>query len=95
MCRSIEIGHPHASEPECGNVELAAKAPVGQVFSSHWVELKMDSHSPCINTTSARSTPMTYVSGRNKRQYVVVTAGGGHQFGVGDYVSAFALTESR
>gem|GEM_PF-3455013 len=55
----------------------------------------MDSHSPCINTTSARSTPMTYVSGRNKRQYVVVTAGGGHQFGVGDYVSAFALTESR
>ena len=42
----------------------------------------------------ARSTPMTYVSGRNKRQYVVVTAGGGDEWGVGDYVLAFALPES-
>jgi quinoprotein glucose dehydrogenase len=39
----------------------------------------------------ARMTPMTYVSGRDGRQYVVVTAGGGKEFGVGDYVMAFAL----
>jgi quinoprotein glucose dehydrogenase len=42
----------------------------------------------------ARSTPMTYVSERNNRQYVVVTAGGGDVFGVGDYVMAFALPGS-
>lgn len=39
----------------------------------------------------ARSTPMTYVSAGNGRQYVVITAGGGDEFGVGDYVMAFAL----
>jgi quinoprotein glucose dehydrogenase len=39
----------------------------------------------------ARMTPMTYVSGRDGRQYVVVTAGGGKEFGAGDYVMAFAL----
>jgi glucose dehydrogenase len=39
----------------------------------------------------ARMTPMTYVSGRDGRQYVVITAGGGKEFGVGDYVMAFAL----
>jgi quinoprotein glucose dehydrogenase len=39
----------------------------------------------------ARMTPMTYVSARNKRQYVVITAGGGDEFGIGDYVLAYAL----
>ncbi|HWG33245.1 MAG TPA: pyrroloquinoline quinone-dependent dehydrogenase [Gemmatimonadaceae bacterium] len=39
----------------------------------------------------ARMTPMTYVSGRDGRQYMVITAGGGKEFGVGDYVMAFAL----
>ena len=39
----------------------------------------------------ARMTPMTYVSGRDGRQYVVITAGGGKEFGAGDYVMAFAL----
>lgn len=37
----------------------------------------------------ARMTPMTYVAGG--RQYVVVTAGGGKEFGTGDYVIAYAL----
>lgn len=36
---------------------------------------------------------MTYVSPRDGRQYVVVTAGGGKGFGQGDYVIAFALPE--
>lgn len=39
----------------------------------------------------ARMTPMTYVSARDGRQYLVVTAGGGKEFGPGDYVMAFAL----
>ena len=43
----------------------------------------------------ARMTPMTYVSGRDGRQYVVVTAGGGKEFGAGDYVMAFALPVER
>ena len=34
---------------------------------------------------------MTYVSGRDNRQYVVVAAGGGDQFGQGDYVMAFTI----
>lgn len=42
----------------------------------------------------ARMTPMTYVSARDGRQYVVVTAGGGKEFGAGDYVIAFALPAS-
>ena len=41
----------------------------------------------------ARMTPMTYVS--NGRQYMVVTAGGGKEFGPGDYVIAFALPTSH
>lgn len=43
----------------------------------------------------AQATPMTYVSRRNGRQYVVI-ASGGHQFmqtRIGDYVIAFALPE--
>jgi quinoprotein glucose dehydrogenase len=43
----------------------------------------------------ARMTPMTYVSGRDGRQYVVITAGGGKEFGAGDYVMAFALPAAR
>ncbi|MEO6877944.1 MAG: PQQ-binding-like beta-propeller repeat protein, partial [Gemmatimonadaceae bacterium] len=43
----------------------------------------------------ARMTPMTYVSGRDGRQYVVVTAGGGKEFGSGDYVMAYALPATR
>ncbi|HEY8310464.1 MAG TPA: hypothetical protein VIG47_07905, partial [Gemmatimonadaceae bacterium] len=39
----------------------------------------------------ARMTPMTYVSARDGRQYLVVTAGGGKEFAAGDYVMAFAL----
>jgi quinoprotein glucose dehydrogenase len=42
----------------------------------------------------ARSTPMTYVSAGNNRQYVVISAGGGDEFGIGDYVMAFALPTS-
>jgi glucose dehydrogenase len=37
----------------------------------------------------ARATPMTYSIGG--RQYVVICAGGGDQWGRGDYVIAFAL----
>src|SRR4030095_4853050 len=47
--------------------------------------------------TSARSTPMTYLS-RNGRQYVVISAGGhGVQIGppLGDYVVAFALPDTE
>ncbi|MDQ2891461.1 MAG: PQQ-binding-like beta-propeller repeat protein, partial [Gemmatimonadota bacterium] len=43
----------------------------------------------------ARMTPMTYVSARDGRQYMVVTAGGGKEFGAGDYVIAFALPASH
>ncbi len=43
----------------------------------------------------ARMTPMTYVSARDGRQYMVVTAGGGKEFGRGDYVIAFALPTSH
>ncbi len=38
----------------------------------------------------ARATPMTYVAA-DGRQYVVILAGGGKEFGTGDYVLAFAL----
>ncbi len=41
--------------------------------------------------SGARMTPMTYISARDGRQYMVVTAGGGKEFGAGDYVMAFAL----
>jgi quinoprotein glucose dehydrogenase len=39
----------------------------------------------------ARATPMTYATG--DRQYVVISAGGGDDFGAGDWVMAFALPE--
>jgi quinoprotein glucose dehydrogenase len=42
----------------------------------------------------ARSTPMTYLSAKSGKQYVVVSAGGGDEFGRGDYVTAFALPDS-
>ncbi|MDQ6829466.1 MAG: pyrroloquinoline quinone-dependent dehydrogenase [Gemmatimonadota bacterium] len=38
-----------------------------------------------------RATPMTYVTSAGGRQYVVISAGGGKEFGDGDYVMAFAL----
>ena len=41
--------------------------------------------------SGARMTPMTYISARDGRQYMVVTAGGRKEFGAGDYVMAFAL----
>jgi quinate dehydrogenase (quinone) len=44
----------------------------------------------------AGGTPMTYVSPKTGRQYVVVTAGGASQWGPkGDYVVAFALPKGK
>jgi quinoprotein glucose dehydrogenase len=39
----------------------------------------------------ARATPMTYQAGG--RQFVVIAAGGGDEWGRGDYLVAFALPE--
>jgi len=41
----------------------------------------------------ARATPMTFQLGADGRQYLVIAAGGGDEFGAGDYVMAFALGE--
>jgi quinoprotein glucose dehydrogenase len=43
-------------------------------------------------TAGARSTPMTYELGG--RQYVVISVGGGEEFGLGDALVAFALPET-
>lgn len=42
-----------------------------------------------------RATPMTYKVGPNGQQYVVVSVGGGDDWGKGDYVVAFALDSAR
>ena len=43
----------------------------------------------------ARATPMTYQVTPNGRQFVVVSVGGGEDWGSGDYVVAFALPAKR
>jgi quinoprotein glucose dehydrogenase len=40
-----------------------------------------------------RATPMTYQIGG--RQYVVIAAGGGEEFGNGDHLIAYALPDAR
>ena len=41
------------------------------------------------------ATPMTYVSPKTGKQYIVVSVGGAaHSSEVGDYVMAFALNQS-
>lgn len=40
---------------------------------------------------AARATPMTYQVARGGKQFVVVAAGGGENWGTGDYIVAFAL----
>jgi quinoprotein glucose dehydrogenase len=40
-----------------------------------------------------RATPMTYQVSRAGKQYVVIAAGGGEEFGNGDYLIAFALPD--
>lgn len=43
----------------------------------------------------ARATPMTYQVTPNGKQFVVVSVGGGDEWGPGDYVVAFALPAKR
>ncbi len=43
----------------------------------------------------ARATPMTYQVTPNGKQFVVVSVGGGDEWGSGDYVVAFALPAKR
>lgn len=43
----------------------------------------------------ARATPMTYQVGERGRQFVVVSVGGGDEWGPGDFVVAFALPTKR
>ncbi|MDQ6634980.1 MAG: pyrroloquinoline quinone-dependent dehydrogenase [Gemmatimonadota bacterium] len=40
-----------------------------------------------------RATPMTYQVGRAGKQYIVIAAGGGEEFGNGDHIIAFALPD--
>jgi quinoprotein glucose dehydrogenase len=40
-----------------------------------------------------RATPMTYQVQRDGKQYLVIAAGGGEEFGSGDYLIAFALPD--
>ena len=47
--------------------------------------------------TAGLATPMTYVSGKSGRQFVVISAGGSGllQSPTGDYVLAFALPKKK
>jgi len=85
---SINLGGPIAT---AGGVVFVA-ATLDRAIRAYDVETGTELWRADL-PAGARATPMTFQLGPNGRQYVVIAAGGGDQFGKGDYLVAFALPE--
>lgn len=85
------LGSPNLGGPiiTAGGV-LFIGATIDQILRAYDVETGRELWRAAL-PAGARATPMTYQVRPGGRQFVVVAAGGGEQFGEGDAIVAFAL----
>jgi quinoprotein glucose dehydrogenase len=94
---SKSVTHPALGAPNLGGPLLTAGglvfigATIDHAFRAFDIETgRLLWQTPLPG--GARATPMSFAAGG--RQYVVICVGGGDEFGMGDYVIAFALPDS-